>query len=446
MVKDDTQAGGADVIEVNTAATALAAKEQALAEEEQPVLFECTADAASPSTTLAVTPELCVPKQPVQAVPNAAAMRAFAGPGLVDEGGYSKSGAPIISNGHRHGFIAAVTTAFADHYPLQLRPQHIWLLVLQGVATHVDLHSEELRKKWVAHEGKKTLVVGCDDFVKGNANSWETVVHGRSDCFAAQIASNLLEGVSDVLSPSFTGAQTTAIENVAQKIVVMDICKNYFTYKCMTMCGFPSITLEGSAQDWQLLRQHAEQLLLQQCKPEFAASWSKALLPVLDKFVTASATGEVDERFWNSLCKRGGTQGSGSRTWFNGWMNVLFPYIDSNPNRYCVPYSPSAGYVQEGREEKWYCRFREPVPEGVQGPDCEDFPSGRSEAPVIWEYLGTKINLKFVSGFVGATQDPETLAISPHVGWFIVAADETRDDNEGGLWRGRGRRRSRGGR
>jgi hypothetical protein len=67
----------------------------------------------------------------------------------------------------------------------------------------------------------------------------------------------------------------------------------------------------------------------------------------------------------------------------------------------------------------------------VQGPDCEDFPSGRSEAPVVWEYLGTEIDLKFVSGFVGATQDPETLAISPHVGWFIAAADETRDDTEG---------------
>jgi hypothetical protein len=26
--------------------------------------------------------------------------------------------------------------------------------------------------------------------------------------------------------------------------VVMDICKNYFEYKCSTMCGFPEITLE----------------------------------------------------------------------------------------------------------------------------------------------------------------------------------------------------------
>merc|ERR550514_946458 len=385
-------------------------------------------------TTLAVTPELRVPWKSVETVPNSAAMKAMAGPGLVDAGGYSKSDDPMISHGHDHGFINAVTTAFAQHYPLALRPQHLWLLVLQGVATHVDLHAEELRQKWVAHQGKETLVVRCDDFVKGRANPWDTTVHGRADCFAAQITSHLVEGVAGVLSPTFTGALTTQTESIAQQMVVMDICKNYFTYKCSTMCGFPSITLEGSPQDWQLVRQHAEQLLTQQCQPEFSASWGKALLPVLDKFVTASATGGADERFWNSMCKRGGTRGSGSYTWFNGWMNVLFPYIDRRPNRYCVPYSPSAGYVQEGREEKYYCRFRDKMPEGVQGPDVEDFPNGRSEAPVLWEYLGESIPLKFVSGFVGATQDPKTRTISPHVGWFIAAAEEAVDDNE----RGRG--------
>eukprot|EP01047_Picozoa_sp_COSAG01_P088290 COSAG01_NODE_20707_length_939_cov_1.111905_1_plen_193_part_01 len=94
--------------------------------------------------------------------------------GLVDGGGQSQHPADqrMIVRGHRHGFIAAVTAAFADHYPLTLRPQHFWLLISQAVATHVDLNAEKVRKSWVAHKGKKELVVSCDEFVLGNNNGW----------------------------------------------------------------------------------------------------------------------------------------------------------------------------------------------------------------------------------------------------------------------------------
>jgi len=42
-----------------------------------------------------------------------------------------------------------------------------------------------------------------------------------------------------------------------------------------------------------------------------------------------------------------------------------------------------------------------------------------AEAPVVWDYHGTTIDLKFKAGFVGATQDKDTGTISPLVGWFI---------------------------
>merc|ERR1712216_663547 len=103
-------------------------------------------------------------------------------------------------------------------------------------------------------------------------------------------------------------------------------CKHYFSYKMSTCCGFPEITLEGSVKDWQELRD-ASGRLLERCTPEFNTEWSAALLPLLDKLLSAR-NGEVDACFWNSMCKRGGTTGSGARTWFNGWFNILFPYVD----------------------------------------------------------------------------------------------------------------------
>jgi hypothetical protein len=355
---------------------------------------------------------------------------------LIDQGGssaYKTPDIPLIVQGHPHGFIAAVTSAFKDHYPLSLRPQHFWLLILQGIAIHVDQNAEELRSKWVAHEGKKTLEVRCDEFSLGTPNNWESVVEGKPDSFSIQIDKNTNPSVMENLVPKFS--DTSAIENIAIKITVMDICKNYFSYKCSTMCGFPSITLEGTESDWLLLITNAESLIRSQCTKKFADFWLPSLIPLLKKihseYCAGSKNKTIDSKFWNSMCKRGGTNGSGARTWFNGWFNIFFPFIENHINRYCEPYSPSNGYVKEGLVwDKKYGMFGGNQPNGVQGPDCEDFPNGLGRAPVIWQYLSKEIKLSFNAGFIGAHQDPETLTISPHIGWFITKGEAEKEDKE----------------
>jgi hypothetical protein len=47
-----------------------------------------------------------------------------------------------------------------------------------------------------------------------------------------------------------------------------------------------------------------------------------------------------------------------------------------------------------------------------------------SQAPVTWTYHSEELALNFNADFIGATQDPKTLAIAPHVGWFITYADK----------------------
>ena len=43
-----------------------------------------------------------------------------------------------VIQGHDNGFICAAIEAFDNHYPLALRPQHFWLMILQAISTHVD--------------------------------------------------------------------------------------------------------------------------------------------------------------------------------------------------------------------------------------------------------------------------------------------------------------------
>jgi hypothetical protein len=120
----------------------------------------------------------------------------------------------VIQRWHKNNFISAIITAFSEHFPLALRPQHFWILILQAISRHVDDKHEEVRSKWVAHDGKKKLTVRCDEFVLGKAgNNWASVVDGKPDCFKKQIEDNLVEGLKEELVPDFSG--TTAVESIA---------------------------------------------------------------------------------------------------------------------------------------------------------------------------------------------------------------------------------------
>ena len=79
-----------------------------------------------------------------------------------------------------------------------------------------------------------------------------------------------MEGVAELVCPPFSN--TTTIEDIAQKITIMDICKNYFDYKCMTMCGFPEITLEGTDSDWRMLKeQYLYRVLIKKQQSNFTS-------------------------------------------------------------------------------------------------------------------------------------------------------------------------------
>jgi len=319
----------------------------------------------------------------------------------------------VLTQGHKNGFINAAVTAWSFHYPLSLAPQHFWLLILQAIATHVEQNAEEVRYKWVSHEGKKELLVECPGFVMGQTNDWASVIDDRPDSFSNQINKNIVEGLEQELVPEFS--TLTPQENIAIKVTVMDACKSFFSYRCSTRCGFPSVKLEGSDQDWINLRDQAKNLIEKRCTKKFSQDWSLALFPILDKFIEerkkAKANEPIDHVLWNSMIKRGARGGSGARTWFSGWFNIFFPYINKRWNHYCEPYSTDQDYTKEGRLM-------------ANGPDVSDFPKGLAEAPVIWDYHGTDIDLEFKSGFIGATQDKETGMMRAEVGWWIQKKDE----------------------
>lgn len=108
--------------------------------------------------------------------------------GIVDEDSYdpcTEDDLKVVHDGHKHGFITAAIRAFAEHWPLAIRPQHLWLMILQGVAVHVNDKSKELSQKWVKANSAKELVVVANNLVLGGKNNdWASIVNGTDPyCF-----------------------------------------------------------------------------------------------------------------------------------------------------------------------------------------------------------------------------------------------------------------------
>merc|ERR1719228_3077515 len=87
--------------------------------------------------------------------------------GILEASSYSKINV-VDSNAGISSFITASLDAWANHYPIRFKPEHIWLLILQAVAIHVDKNAEKLRKKYVNHKGKLQLIVRRDAFKLGS--------------------------------------------------------------------------------------------------------------------------------------------------------------------------------------------------------------------------------------------------------------------------------------
>jgi hypothetical protein len=304
-----------------------------------------------------------------------------------------------------HPVIASIHRAFMNHRPLCLSPDMIWLMICQGVANHINANEEELRPSFVSHKGKLTIEVRRDDFVKGSPeNPWAEVFHE----FSEQIGTHVGDRIR-LFIPHFS--TTGKVERAAAEVVLLDAMQSFFEYRVYTLCGIPTITLEGTNEDWKALAERAQSFRQFGLDP-----WFDVLTPILRQFVGASQ-GDVDTEFWQSLYKFNSVSGGAV---INGWVTGFFPYRkDLSTGRASQP-SPVMRGDDEEVEQMLYPGERRcwhPV-----GFSVGSFPSGLSKAPFRWWYLDQTIEMEFLGGFVGVAQDQDTLTLRPEIGWAVREA------------------------
>jgi hypothetical protein len=286
-----------------------------------------------------------------------------------------------------HPLLAAAHVAFSQHRPLAISPDMIWLAVAQGLARHVNNHAERLRDRFVGHRGKLDIRIERTDLLRGSPeNAWDGVIADFSRAIRGHLGPRY-----DELVPDFS--TTGPVERTACEVALLDAFQPYFEYVLCCICGIPAVTLEGTPDDWQRLRDKVEAL-----DPYDLDWWLPHVRGVCDQFVRASQ-GDIDLGHWRDLYKRQDAYG-----WdvVNGWLVTLVPYLKNG---------------QTGN-----FTVRNPL---LDNPDeqvsTNMLPSGISQVPFRCRWRGQHEDaaMEFLGGFVGVTQDATTLALRPKLGWAV---------------------------
>lgn len=291
----------------------------------------------------------------------------------------------VVQDIFYHPLIAATFLAFSQHRPLILSPDMIWTAIAQGAAQHINNHAEELRPLLVMHSGKRQIEIEREEWEYDSPEWWQTNIHLLREKMTASVQTQAREALLCEFST------TTDIERTVGEIVMLDAFKCYFDYTIKCVCGIPWITLEGTVADWQKLRQKIEGLTFLNMD-----WWLKRLRPICDEFI-AFAEGHLNRKHWQNICK---LTEAYDQTEINGWMVQLIPYTKNGATGDFDQLNP---IFNDG------------------GITSNLLPTGVSEVPFKLNYLGLcEIDLKLTGGFLGLTQDNETLALRPLLAWGVT--------------------------
>jgi len=315
----------------------------------------------------------------------------------------------VIVNGS-HGFVNAVYHAFNNHIPLAFGPDHIWNLIIHGVSKHIENNAEQLRDKFVDFDGKETLTIRRDNFVKGSpANDW-------AGCFSEwseQITGFIGEENRDNLVSKFS--TTGSLETALGELALMDCMKSYFEFRCCTCCGISKVKLYGTEEDWAILRAKTQGLR------EYGLGWWIDVLdPVLENILKTYRGQPVNEKFWYTIYKRWSTGGSGATSYVTGWITHFFPYLEKRKR---TKFSTLEELYQDAAKTKpntWghygSCR--------LQSIDIYDVPNGVASTPFTWDYNGALFDMQFYGGFAACEMDGEF--IRPVLAWAVGQSDDAK--------------------
>ena len=314
-----------------------------------------------------------------------------------------------IFNFGKKSLIQGLILAYKNHFPINVSPDMIWLLILQGYSKFMYKYSELVRGKYVNFEGQKILHINRYGIPlnKATEEDWNGII---DECIE-QIGDNIGEEIISNLQSDFS--TTNAATLLASKASIMSAMKDYFNYEVsMGGCGISYIILEGSLEDWQKIKSKLEYL------SNFGLKWwTNHLIPIIDNIIKTKKYYDKNKKinsemvdFWKKMIRLKGAGNFYDPHVINGWIIKFIPDLS-------------------GEQPKLFDEINERfVPDQIFSCPLkiiEDTSNG----------FKVEYNCDIASGFFGMIQDKKSLSVKPVIGYAFVVEEKktspmTREDKE----------------
>ena len=292
-------------------------------------------------------------------------------------------------------FLEGLIASHENHYPIRIKPDDIWLLIVQAFSHHVNANSEELRYDFVNFDGKKELIVTYNDV---GPSVKKLVSKEILEDFSIQINTLMKEYLGeellDNLTPDFS--TTDYDSDIIFKISIMGAFKKYFDYTMLFVCGNPYIIIEGTAEDYEKIIKKANKL------KKYKFGWYiDRIIPLIEKMVEAKK-GNIDVKHFKKIIAQVGKRGACLNTIsFHGWFLNFFAY-ETDRNANMIPIKRSF----------------------IADKDLRYIASQMLNVPFkIITRSGEKYSMEYKVGFIGCDQN-EKGEVFPVKGWIVSEIKE----------------------
>ena len=313
---------------------------------------------------------------------------------------YIDSNVPLLN-----GFY----TAHTNHYPIRIKPDDIWLLIVQAFSNHVNANAEKLRHYFVNFDGKQKLTVNYS--ISDIKQVDKKILENFSEQINEQMKKYLGDELINVLTPNFSTSDYDS--KIVCKISIMGAFKKYFAYRMHLIgCGIPYIILEGTAQDYKEIISKANELK----KYEF--DWYiNRIIPHLEKMVEAKE-GKIDVNYFKNIIQKKEvtetTNPSGmgeyevKHDYISGWFLKFFAY-------------------SKRHSDERYIKFEKDT---IKVEDFDNLANQMLIVPftIIDEVHKKTYEMKYKVGFVGCDQN-ENKQVFPIQGWIVSPSTKEERDN-----------------
>ena len=294
--------------------------------------------------------------------------------------------------------------AHINHLPIRIKPDDIWLLIVQAFSNHVNSDSEKLRKYFVNFEGKKKLEIIYEIHNYDNLLLPKKYYEDFPEKINNLMKKYLGEEILDNLTPDFSTTDYDSM--IISKLSIMGSFKKNFDYIFgRIVCGNPYIILEGTEDDYRKILSKAQKLR------KYDFEWYiDRIIPHIEKMIEAKK-GNIDIGYFQNIIQEkeeltkhivGCGTVIGKENFISGWiLNFFSHFILNLPSFY----------------DKTYVRFTE---NSIGINRIKDLAGQMLNVPFkLIDYSTRKeYDMEYKVGFIGCDQN-EKDEVYPVQGWIV---------------------------